>query len=1081
MKSNVFVLTCLLFVATSSLTAQDVTVDGGRFRKGDNAAWRAYAFDDGSWEEVSFSQPWERMGLERVNGVGWYRIHVVIPSTLRRGIVEAVMLDMGAIDDSDQTWINGHDVGRTGTFPEDPGGYSSEWGKRRYYVVDPKWVRWDEDNVIAVRVYNYGDPGGLYRGAVRIVKPALKDFARLTLAAGDGGYTAVVASSVNTAGTLEATVTDILTGRQERAWTQRVKVASWKDKRLFVALQPQKRLRVTYRDPRYEEVLAAEVSAPYILTPPAPRTPRYNGPAVYGLRPGSPLIFRLAFSGEKPMRYHVEGLPEGIVLDEEKGALSGSCKEEGDYRLLLTATNGEGSTTAPFTLKVGRQIGLTPPMGWNSWNCWGLSVSQEKVMASAQALIDKGLADYGYAYMNIDDAWEGDERTPDGRITANEKFPDMKALGDWLHANGLKFGIYSCPGEYTCGGYRGSLGHERQDAEVWNSWGVDYLKYDMCGYSRIIEASSDKSEAVYIRPYLKMQEFIREQPRDIFYSLCQYGWGKSWIWGPLIDANSWRTSDDINDTWESLYNNGFVRQAGLHPYAGPGHWNDPDMLIVGKVGWSSTLRDTQLTPDEQYTHISLWSLLAANMLIGCDVSQIDAFTFNLLCNNEVNAVNQDILGHQAHQDIVEDGMQIWSRDLYDGSHAVGIFNLNDTSVPVLLKGALAKINLQADTVRDLWRQKDIPTDATYTIPPHGVLYVSVQLGKQQAAVVRQQLIDEWKQQQRETFAAQWQQLRARQGTLAMPFWLTTFGDKPADGRSLWISLHGGGSAPKEVNDQQWDNQKRLYRPAEGVYCAPRAPYDDWDMWFKPALDGFYEQLIRMAVAFLDVNPDKVYLMGYSAGGDGVWRMAPRMADSWAAASMMAGHPGDVSLVNLRNTPFMIWCGADDSAYDRNRLDALRGIEMDSLQQADPEGYIHQTHIMDGMGHWMMRADTAAVAWMAQYRRNPYPTDIVWQQEEVLRENFYWISVPKDQLKRGQRIRLSCHDNAIDISECTYDSITLWLNDELVDLDKTVTVSYQGREMFRGKIRRSRENIVESLYSRNDPSYAFPAKIQLCFE
>ena len=178
---------------------------------------------------------------------------------------------------------------------------------------------------------------------------------------------------------------------------------------------------------------------------------------------------------------------------------------------------------------------------------------------------------------------------------------------------------------------------------------------------------------------------------------------------------------------------------------------------------------------------------------------------------------------------------------------------------------------------------------------------------------------------------------------------------------------------------------------------------------------------------------------------------------------------------------MIWCGADDSAYDRNRLDALRGIEMDSLQQADPDGYVHQTHIMEGMGHWMMRADTAAVAWMAQYRRNPYPTDIVWQQEEVLRENFYWISVPKDQLKRGQRIRLSCHDNAIDISECTYDSITLWLNDELVDLDKTVTVSYQGREMFRGKIRRSRENIVESLYSRNDPSYAFPAKIQLCFE
>ena len=174
-----------------------------------------------------------------------------------------------------------------------------------------------------------------------------------------------------------------------------------------------------------------------------------------------------------------------------------------------------------------------------------------------------------------------------------------------------------------------------------------------------------------------------------------------------------------------MYRIGFEQQAGLHPYSGPGHWNDPDMLVVGKVGWSNILRDSRLTPDEQYTHISLWSLLAANMLIGCDIAQIDDFTFNLLCNNEVNAVNQDILGKQAHQDVVEDGMQIWSRDLYDGGKAVGIFNLNTTSVPVDLAGCLGKIDIEnVDTVRDLWRQKDIPM-GTYVIPPHGVLYVKV--------------------------------------------------------------------------------------------------------------------------------------------------------------------------------------------------------------------------------------------------------------------------------------------------------------------------------------------------------------------
>jgi hypothetical protein len=224
---------------------------------------------------------------------------------------------------------------------------------------------------------------------------------------------------------------------------------------------------------------------------------------------------------------------------------------------------------------------------------------------------------------------------------------------------------------------------------------------------------------------MKMQQYLRQQPRDIFYSLCQYGMADVWTWGHAVDANSWRTTGDITDTWASLYDIGFKRQVGLHPYAGPGHWNDPDMLVVGKVGWSDNLRDSRLTPDEQYTHISLWSLLAANMLIGCDIAQIDDFTFNLLCNNEVNAVNQDILGHQAHMDLDEDGVQTWSRDLYDGGIAVGIFNLNEATLPVDLAGALAKIGLEdVVRVRDLWRQKDIPM-GLYHIAPHGVLYLKV--------------------------------------------------------------------------------------------------------------------------------------------------------------------------------------------------------------------------------------------------------------------------------------------------------------------------------------------------------------------
>ena len=716
----------LLLLSLSSLGAQElITIDKGRFQKGDDPAWSTTVFDDSAWQILDLDRDWGAQGVKQFNGYGWYRLHVIISSELKQGTMKDVLLDLGPIDDTDETWLNGVKVGKTGTNPEDPEGYHGQWNVPRRYLVDPSHIRWDQDNVIAVRVYNADGPGGFFQGAVRVGKPVLSDYVSLSVTKEAPSAQTVLTSKIKTSGTVTLVKEDILSGNSLESITRKVKLNPRKPFSLSLPMDGQVRMTVTYTDDRFDDSLTAGLCNPYILTPPAPATPRYNGPLVFGVRPGSPVIFRLAFSGEKPMKYAVEGLPEGVVLDPDKGVLSGSCAEEGDYPLVLKATNAKGSAKAEFTLKVGPKIALTPPMGWNSWNCWGLSVSQEKVMASAAALINKGLADYGYSYMNIDDAWEAEYRTPDGHIQANDKFPDMKGLGDYLHSNGLKFGIYSSPGDHTCGGYLGSLDHERQDAETWASWGVDYLKYDWCGYAKVFEAGRDKSEAAYIRPYLKMQEYLREQPRDIFYSLCQYGWGKVWEWGAFVDANSWRTSNDISDTWESLYETGFVRQPDLYPYSGPGHWNDPDMLIVGKVGWSSSLRDSRLTPDEQYTHISLWSLLAANMLIGCPIDQIDDFTFNLLCNNEVNAVNQDILGQQAHRDVDKDGIQIWSRDLSDGSRAVGFFNLRESSTRVRLEEALGSIGLKTETARDLWRQKDIPTAAEYLIPPHGVLYVKV--------------------------------------------------------------------------------------------------------------------------------------------------------------------------------------------------------------------------------------------------------------------------------------------------------------------------------------------------------------------
>ena len=352
------------------------------------------------------------------------------------------------------------------------------------------------------------------------------------------------------------------------------------------------------------------------------------------------------------------------------------------------------------------------------------------------------------------------------------------------------------------------------------------------------------------------------------------------------------------------------------------------------------------------------------------------------------------------------------------------------------------------------------------------------LSAKDAQTVSSILESQWRSQMQQRHKEALEKETFKRGRLQMKFKAITYGEKPADGRSLYISMHGGGATHKRVNDQQWDNQIRLYKPEEGVYVAPRAPWDDWNMWFKPGMDEFFEMLIQAAVASLDVNPDKVYLMGYSAGGDGVWRMAPRMADRWAAASMMAGHPGEASQVNLRNTPYMIWMGENDSAYDRNKLAVKHGAIMDSLQQADKEGYIHETHIIKGKGHWMERVDAAAVPWMAQYKRNPYSEKIVWRQEEVTRSAFYWLSVPEKECRHKATVVAEINKNVIDISESDYSRLTIYLNDEMVDLDKPVTVRYKGEKVFKGKLPRTIGNMARTLDKRGDLRYMFPAMVEV---
>ncbi len=270
------------------------------------------------------------------------------------------------------------------------------------------------------------------------------------------------------------------------------------------------------------------------------------------------------------------------------------------------------------------------------------------------------------------------------------------------------------------------MGYEQQDADTWNTWGVDYLKYDLCGYRTLLKEMPTVGREQHMKPYLVMKEALERQPRDICYSICQYGLEDVWTWGEEAGGNLWRTTGDLWDRWDRVVRIGFVKQRPAVSYSGPGHWNDPDMLVVGKVGWGEGLRDSRLSADEQYAHISLWALLAAPLMIGGDLSCVDAFTLNLLCNNEVIAVDQDPLGKQASCLWENETLQVWARPLWDGSFAAGLFNLGERAMEVDVPDMLAKAGYpHVGTCRDLWRQQDCPRQVC--IPSHGVVLVKFSL------------------------------------------------------------------------------------------------------------------------------------------------------------------------------------------------------------------------------------------------------------------------------------------------------------------------------------------------------------------
>jgi len=492
-------------------------------------------------------------------------------------------------------------------------------------------------------------------------------------------------------------------------------------------------------------------SEPYILTPKPSDKPKINSAGVYGVRPGSLFLFRVAATGDRPMTFTAKNLPEGLTIDSQTGIITGKIDTKGTYEVLLSAKNVKGSISKKLKIESGDKIALTPTMGWNSWNCFGHEVSADKVKRAADALVKTGLVNHGWNYINIDDSWQfnrdgkdpsfkGKMRDENGYILTNSKFPDMKELTDYFHSKGLKAGIYSSPGPWTCGGCAGSYGYEKQDAESYTKWGIDYLKYDWCSYGGVLESlpNNDPNEVSSlnfqgggdldkgVKPFKLMGNLLKQQPRDIVCNLCQYGMGDVWKWGDDANAQSWRTTNDITDIWASVKNIALA-QDKASAFAKPGNWNDPDMLVVGIVGWGNP-HQSRLKPDEQYLHISLWSIFSAPLLIGCDLEKLDDFTLNLLTNDEIIAVNQDVLGKQGVclQTIGE--LKIYVKDLEDGGKAVAFANFGREKVKMSYQD-FKKLGISGNqVVRDIWRQKDVSKINTdkgnlaLDIPAHGVSF-----------------------------------------------------------------------------------------------------------------------------------------------------------------------------------------------------------------------------------------------------------------------------------------------------------------------------------------------------------------------
>jgi alpha-galactosidase len=714
-KVFTLVLCSIQFIVFS----QSINLATAKFTTDNNDAFKETNFDDSQWKEIKTGLNYELQGYDGYNGYSWYRIKAIIPTSIKEKSFwkDSLCIDLGRIDDCDEVFLNGILINKSGQFPSEEGGYITTWNapQQIYVATTNPIIKWDEENVIAIKVYDGNGGGGLFGNEAFINMVDLIGGIKIsTVFINSTTLKVIVKNKFNLPinGEIEISgkhpdESNLEDGYNFTETHANLRIEKNKEVEVIHEVKPDFRsreVRINFKEANSERITELLVNTPYILTPNPSQKPTINTPTEFGVGTNHPFIYKIPATGLLPLIYSVSNLPKGLKIDATTGVITGEINKAGVYKTIVSVKNSKGVDSKSFVIKVGKGIALTPPMGWNSWNCWGTSVSQDKVISSAQAMIDKGLINYGWSFVNIDDGWEAKERNANGEIATNDKFPKMKGLGDFLHKEGLKFGIYSSPGPLTCGGYLGSHQHELQDAQTYANWGVDYLKYDWCSYDNI-HVKTDTTLLSFKKPFIVMNDALKKQNRDIVYSLCQYGMKDVWKWGASVGGNVWRTTGDIEDSWESLKGIGF-NQIKQQAYAKPGGgWNDADMMIVGNVGWGENLHPTRLTPDEQYTHVSLWCLLNNPLLIGCDMNTLDDFTLSLLSNNEVIAIDQNTFSAPAKPIIKNNDYEVWVKQMSVKTFAVGIFNMqNETQVIRLDWRKIGLTNVVG--VRNVWRQEN---------------------------------------------------------------------------------------------------------------------------------------------------------------------------------------------------------------------------------------------------------------------------------------------------------------------------------------------------------------------------------------